>query len=393
MDWMYLIYFLLGMLLFCGAKICRKGEWNEEYTSFGQMKILQGATVLLISFHHMAQKTCAPWHESRYIVHGLDLFVPMGYLFCAVFLFCSGYGLYRSLKTKPGYLKHFIRRRILPVIAAYYLSEIIYLAVRVLMGEKTGALDIIWYLSGLHMANFNAWYIIAIIFFYFVFYFSFRFCRKERTAILLVFAAALLYTAGGALIDHQNDWFMRGEWWYNSIILFPAGLLFAKHEKKITAFFKKGYIVWLILSFAGIFVAYRLSQYLNGSVFGYYGENWGDPLKVLHRLGSCAGEWLVCICYVAFNFLLLMKVKLGNRALVMLGGVTLEFYLMHGIFVELFGYDFLEYTKSLVYIRSVPLYIIAVLACAAAATVLFRLLLKALLKAPLFKVPEDNMVK
>ena len=390
-NYMYLFYFLVGVLLVYGAKICPRGEWNGEYTSLKQMKMLQGATVLCISFHHMAQKTCAPWHEGRYIVHGMDFFVPIGFMLCAVFLFCSGYGLYKSLKTKPDYLEHFVRRRILPLVAAYYLSEIIYTIVRLLMGEKMSALTVVWYLSGLHMANFNTWYIIAIIFFYFVFFLAFRSCKKDGSAIFLVFVVTLLYTYAGAMIDHQENWFMRGEWWYNSILLFPVGLLFAKYESKVTAFFKKGYLLWLILSAAGTVYAFRLSVYLKDKKWGYYGETWGDPLKLWHRLGTCAGEWLACLCFVLFIFLLLMKVRFGNRALALLGGVTLEYYLMHGMFVEMFGYNFLDYLKSIVYIRKVPPYIVVVLACAVAATFVFHWLWKAVLKAPLFRTPSEKM--
>ena len=101
MDWMYLVYFLMGALLLFGAKGFRKKEWNEEYTGLKQTKNLQGIAALGVALHHMAQKTCAPWHSYKYIVHGLDFFVPIGYLFVAVFLFCSGLGLYKSLQTKP----------------------------------------------------------------------------------------------------------------------------------------------------------------------------------------------------------------------------------------------------------------------------------------------------
>ena len=86
---------------------------------------------------------------------------------------------------------------------------------------------------------------------------------------------------------------------------------------------------------------------------------------------SAGLQWLVCIVYVLFCFLLMMKVKIGNKAIAWLGSVTLEFYLMHGIFVELFGYDFLG-LKSIVYIKNVPLYILVVLACAIPATLLFH---------------------
>ena len=111
MDRMYLVYFLLGLLFFFGARLACRNEWNEDYTSLKQTKVMQGITALFIALHHMAQKTCAPWHPTRYTVHGLDVFVPLGYLFVGVFLFCSGLGLYRSLHSKPDYLKGFFRRR------------------------------------------------------------------------------------------------------------------------------------------------------------------------------------------------------------------------------------------------------------------------------------------
>ena len=380
MDWMYLVYFLLGALLFFGAKGCRRKEWNEEYTGLKQTKNLQGIAALGVALHHMAQKTCAPWHSYKYIVHGLDFFVPIGYLFVAVFLFCSGLGLYKSWKTKPDYLHAFPRKRILSMVLAFYLSEIIYTLVRLAVGEKMDTAQILWYLSGFRMANYNAWYQIVIPFFYLAFYLSFRFCRRDGTAIGWVALFTLAYTLLGACLDHQGVGWMRGEWWYNSIIMFPLGMVFGKHEAKITAFLKKGYWFWLALSFAAIFVLYRVSTLACDKWWGYYGENWGDPLKVPHRLGSCVSQWLVCVSFVAFWFLLLMKVHLGNKALSLLGSVTLAFYLIHGMFVDLFGFDFAGVAKSAVYIKNVPLYILAVLACTIPATALFHCLWKGLVK-------------
>ncbi len=371
MDWMYLFYFLFAALLFSGARLMGKGVWNEEYLSLEQTKILRGITALGIVLHHLAQKSCAPWHPSRYVVHGLDPFIPMGYMFVAVFLFCSGIGLYRSSQSKPDYLKGFFHRRILPVMVAFYLSEILYTAIRLLMGEKMDFTTVLWYLSGLHMANWNAWYVIVIPFFYLGFHVSFRFCRRESTAIFWIFLFTLGYTVLGACIDHQNDWWMRGEWWYNSIILFPLGLVFARHEKSITPVLKKGYWFWLILAAAGFFLLFRLSEWLINSFLGYYSA-WNDPLKIVKRLLSAGMQWLVCIFYVALCFLIMLKVRIGNRMLAWLGAVTLDLYLVHGVFVELFGYSFLDLTPSIVYIRNVALYILVVLACTVPSVFLFR---------------------
>ncbi len=378
MDWMYLFYFCLALLIFFGAKSVGRGNWNEEYTSLKQTKILEGITALGIALHHMSQKTCAPWHPVRYVVHGLDPFIPMGYMFVAVFLFCSGMGLYKSCKAKPGYLKGFVRRRILPIVIAFYLSEIVYTVIRLLMGEKMDFTTVLWYLSGLHMANENSWYVIVIPFFYLVFWAAFRFCKREWLAIGWVFLFSLAYATLGAFIDHQSDWWMRGEWWYNSIMLFPIGLVFAKHEQKITRVLKKGYWFWLILAFAGFFLLFQQSEWLINNRLGYYVYGPTVFQKILKRLLSAGTQWVVGLFYVAFCFLLMMKVKLGNKVLAWLGAVTLDFYLIHGMFVEFFGYNFLDLGRSIYYIRNVALYIAAVFAATVPATWLFGTVRKAI---------------
>lgn len=376
---MYLFYFLLGAVIFWGAKCCKRHEWNDEYTSLSQTKILLGIQAILIPLHHMAQKSCAPWHEPRYIVHGLDVFVPVGHLLVAAFFFCSGLGLFKSLKTKKDYLHGFVLKRIVPLIIAFYLSEFIYTGMRLLIGEKMKALDVICYLLGVHMANMNGWYVVAIVLFYFLFHLAFRTCKKENTAILWMFIAAVAYAAGGSFLGHWHEWWMGGEWWYNSIILFPLGLLFAKHEEKITAFFKKAYPVLLPLSVAGTFGLHFLSVWAQ-DVWGYYGEYWNDPLLIPHRLMCCSVQWVLCIFYVLSWFLILLKIKLGNKLLALAGSKTLELYLMHGMFVELFGYDFLEKIPSLHYIKNVPLYILVVFACAIPLTAVYSFVWKKLLK-------------
>ena len=375
MGWIYLFYFSLASLLFFRTSFAGKGAWNEEYTSLKQTRILQGISALGVVLHHMAQKTCASWVPSKYLTHGLEFFLPLGYLFVAVFLFCSGLGLYKSYREKPDYLKNFFSHRILPVIVAFYLSELLYTGIRLLVGEKMNFVRLLWYLSGLHMANTYAWYVIVIPFFYLVFWLAFRFSKRDRTAILWVFLFTLAYTVLGAITDHQDDWWMRGEWWYNSIILFPLGLLFGKTEKQVTSFFRKGYWFWLIFTLIAFLILYRESEYLVNRRWGYYGD-WGDPLKVQHRLLSAGSQWLVCILYVTLWFLLMMKLQIGNKVLALIGSLSLDLYLMHGIFVECFGYRFFDMAKSVLYIRELPLYIAAVTACSFPAALLFRMLRK-----------------
>lgn len=378
MDWTfyltYLVYPLLLVLLLFGAKFYGRGQWNEEWFSLGQTKMVQGFMAVLIMCHHMGQKTCAPWHDSKVIVHGLDLFVPVGYFFVGVFLFCSGFGLYKSWRSKPDYLTGFCRRRILPIMVAFYASEWLFLVARALMGEKMDWQQVLWYVTGAQLANSNGWYVIALPFFYLFFYLAFRLIKRDGWALAATALAIFGYMLLGTFIDH-NNWWMRGEWWYNTAHFFTLGLLFARFEKPVTRVLKKGYWAWLILALVGTYVCFQFSEAAK-NIWGYYGETWHAPDTVQRRWMTLGAEMLASFMFVFAVFLLNLKIRIGNRTLAWLGGVTLELYLVHGLFVDLFGYDFLETCKSLVYIRSVPLYMVTVVACSIPSTILFALVLR-----------------
>ena len=98
-------YIALAVMLFFGVKISKKKTWNEENMSFDQTKSFLGFCAVIICFHHMAQFTCAGWLNPKYIRHGLDIFVTAGYPMVAMFLFCSGYAMYKSAKSKSGFFR------------------------------------------------------------------------------------------------------------------------------------------------------------------------------------------------------------------------------------------------------------------------------------------------
>lgn len=358
----YVYYVVLALILFWGAKVMKRKTWNDAFMSLEQTKALQGFSAICIMFHHISQKTCAPWLNPRYIIHGLDVFVPIGYFFVGIFLFCSGYGLYKSYKTKPDYLKGFCKRRILPLILAFYSTAIIFFVVRLLMGEKMDGLQIFYYLSGLKLCNPNAWYVIAAPFFYLGFFLSFKFCKNEKLACFMTCLVVFIYTLIGTMVNH-NDFWMRGEWWYNSAHFFSIGLLFARHEEGITKHVKRFFPLYVILSFVLIFVLFGVSELAQG-VLSYYGEQFGADHIVLRRWGCLISQMGASCAFVFFVFMLNMKIKIGNRILAFMGTITLEFYLIHGLFIELFGYSFMDIRPSIYYIKNVALFVLVVTVCA-----------------------------
>lgn len=337
MDYIvYIFYPLLLLLLLYGSKLYGKNAWNDDFMSLTQTKAIQGFFAICIMFHHLGQKTCAPWLKEEYIVHGLDFFVPIGYLFVAVFLFCSGYGLYKSYLTKENYLTGFFARRILPLILAFVTTSFFFLYFRMRMGDK-----ITWFahpfsVGGPDLFNTYAWFIFALMVLYIGFYVAFRFCKKEKFAIAVLGIIILLYML-------YCDWWIYGDWWYNTVILFLVGLLFAKYEEKILAEIKKRYMLYVILAILLTVISFMFSE------------------SIINRWGSLMLQMIAATSFVAFVLMLGMKLKVGNRVLTFIGGFTLELYLVHGLFVQLFGYRFIkEEIEPLYYIRNVAVYTLVV---------------------------------
>lgn len=366
----YIYYLVLVIILFWGAKFYKHKTWNDGFMSLSQTKALQGFFAICIMLHHAAQKTCAPWLHPMYIVHGLDVFVPIGYFFVGIFLFCSGYGLYKSYKAKQNYLDGFLKRRILPVILSFYSTGLIFLIVRLLMGEKMDVPQLIFYITGLQLSNPNTWFVIALPIFYLGFYLAFRYIRNEKVALFVTCMVVFVYTLIGTMVDH-NDWWMRGEWWYNSVHFFSIGLLFARHEDAIISKIKKRYVLYVVLAFVSIFVFYKLSVDAL-AIFSYYGENFNADYKVLRRWVCLLSQMVASCAFVFFVFMLGLKIQIGNKVLNFMGTITLEFYLIHGLFVELFGYSFIDLAPSLYYIRNVALFVVVIVVLSIPSAVLLQ---------------------
>lgn len=368
----YSVYVILPIVLLWGAKYAGRGKFNEEFLSLEQTKAFQGFLAICIMLHHIAQKTCASWiqPQSR-IVHGLDIFVDMGFLIVSVFLFFNGYGVYKSFHSKSNYLKGYFKKRILPVVLALYTTTLIFFVVRLLIGEKMDATQMILYLTSIKLCNPNTWYVIVLPFFYLFFYISFKFIKKDGLAVAATTALVIMYMLLGTRINH-NDYWIRGEWWYNCVILFPVGIIFAKFEKKIIPFVQKHYLV-ILFAFLLLYYPIRVGSRMLGNMFGYYGEGWlPQNVIVFNRRITLLGHSILCTWFVMCWLLLGMKVKIGNRFTKFMGTITLEFYLIHGLFVELFGWQFDGGVRSPHHIKYIIVYVLVVFALGVPSAIILK---------------------
>ncbi len=374
-----IVYPVLLFVAFYGSTFFRKGLFNQEWTDLRQSKSLQGLAAVCIVCHHTSQQTCASWLASGNIVHGLDAFIRTGFLFVAVFFFWSGFGLYKSFVNKPDYLKGFFRRRIVPVWVPYAVVCPLFTLLRIfLLGEKMSPLYLVTNLTGLTLGYTFGWYVQTIVIFYGLFAMAFGLCSDRKKAAGVIAAGVAVWTVTGLFVDH-NDWFLRGEWWYNSVLLFPLGIITAQNEEKLFRFFKKNYTPCLIIAFLSSALLITGAHFAE-AYLGYYGETWAPfGLKMEFRLITYLFQALSAVALVWLMMLGAMKIRIGNRVLEFCGNHTLEIYLTHAFPLESLGLLY-NYSAESFFFRRPWLLLLAVLVATFVLSVLLKKICRFLLR-------------
>ena len=99
---------------------------------------------------------------------------------------------------------------------------------------------------------------------------------------------------------------------------------------------------------------------------------WGAPDTILRRRISLLSQIVLTSEFVFCVLLLNMKLKIGNKFLKFMGSITLEFYLIHGLYVELFGWQFDGGVKSPHHIKYVIVYVLVVFALGVPSAILLK---------------------
>lgn len=335
-----LLLFPIGWLLLCiiGAKKpVGQARFFETPFSMDLSSALKGAAATGIILHHLTQNV------TQYGSHPLGpvtFFNEIGILFTSIFFFLSGYGLIRSYISKEDYICSFLQKRLPHVLIPFFVSNVIYyLGLGIYFGylndfyhgHADSALDALVSLSGFLLINTNTWFLVEITILYLLFYLIYTKVKKEDAKLKWMFAASLLLILFSMLLGHDpskagNHWFM-GEWWYNTTILFPIGMLFAQQEQAILTFSQKHYRILAIFSCILFFGLLTAAIYVNHQ-FGYYQEWSGHP-GYGEKLFTLIMQSLACTVFIFTLVLLFMKIKIGNRALSFLGNISLELYIIH----------------------------------------------------------------
>ena len=340
----------LGVLLF-GIKFAPRGTFHEDSFSVGQTRALKGIFALAVMFHHLYSYLLPSFLSLKY-------FRDVGFLMVGGFFLISGYGLMYGVKNKSKYLKGFFVKRILPLILAYYVIDIFYIALKYLtpnMDMETFKFYLKESIFGLQL-----WFVPVMILLYVLFRISFIGHDKRKnkiispvilTSLILVYIALFTYTQHLSIDGRAvNDRY--GCQWNDTVLCFAVGMWYCIVKDKINSFLKKFYypvtVVALVL-FGYLFIkVLRLPPYV-----------WPTAPDYLIIREICA----VMFCLV--TILLSMKVRIGNGLLNFCGDHSYEIYLSHAIFISILRWGTMLFLPGdpIVYVQSDDLFAAGVIIC------------------------------
>ena len=313
---------------------------------------LKGALSLFIVGTHISS-LCQP-DEALLWLRVCNLLTPLALVF---FFFLSGYGLMTQLRlrtlrtptTSPATLwTGWLPRRLWGLTKPFlffYAVALFFLFAGFGFDHIPQALAqlkvnfIIWKV-GIPGPLFVAWYLLELMVLYVFFYFSFRYVRRWGRAVLVLVGLTLLLM----LVAWQVGF---GYYWLRYPLCFSVGVVYAIYERSIYKRVKACRLICL---------AFTL---LLGGVYIWSVQTFpNQPLVLLitsHLAYFALPVMLTALSKVWGATDLFMRRAHGpvGSALMWLGGISLEVYLLHMSFVNFFR-------SPVVYIQSPLLYLVVV---------------------------------
>lgn len=280
------------------------GSIESEYLSRDFSTAIKGIFVITVFNGHLCQYV--ELHQTLIELPYILIEDWIGQCIVACFLFCSGYGIFHSIR-QGGYLyiKQLPRKRIFKVWLHFVLAIVLFILMNLCLGNTYTVLQYVEALFVWFSIGNSTWYIFATISLYFISYLSGQivFSRikneKLRDVLLVVFVGigTLIYVF---IMSHLKD----DSVWYNTVTCFPVGMLYALLQEKIDRWNTK-FWHWLV-SVVLLSVAY-LSLIL-----------WGN-------------YYLRAPVFAILVFVVSMRISINNPILQWIGKHTFSIYILQRI--------------------------------------------------------------
>lgn len=300
-------------------------NYKSDYLTLKNTINLRGIFSLVIIIHHSRART----EVLNDTIIG-SILTAVGYLVVGMFFFLSGYGIRESMTSKEKYRETFFKRRIVPYYADYLVFTVIYLLYSLVVGEKINIITLIKAVIWKENYIYNGWYLNIALIMYLSFQVAFILKKwlKEEKILLIIFVVYCCV----CMMTEQSIIFIQ------SIFGLPMGYCWSVKKKDIDKIINKHFILCFFCSF----VLFDFTLIVG---------NWytvGFLQLVVRAISVCFFDFFVICC--------LMIVQIQNKFTTFLGNISLELYVIHGIWVEIFD-------QKIVSLFGVCSYFIKVIIC------------------------------
>jgi len=297
----YLI--LLAVISLIGIRLNNSGD--NRYLDKEHSTSLKGIFVAIILLSHFNQYITIEQNLFNYPY--LLFFERIGQLMVTPFLFFSGYGVMLSIDRKKGYLKSFLKNRVLKTLIQFDLAVVLYYLMNLAMGIHYDVNPLLVLIGWDSIGNSN-WYIFVLLCLYVATYLMFTLFKNRKrlfqlTALTIVSLMMILLLAQ-----------VRSDYWYNTIPAYVLGVWYYCYKDVANKVLNNNYFVVLILSLL-------LTAGLN--IIGYRGFHTADVIN----------SAVFCILLLVLTF----KLEISNRIIGTLGNYVFEVYILQRIPYTVFG--------------------------------------------------------
>lgn len=261
-------------------------------------------------------------------------FQAAGYLSVAMFFFLSGFGLMISYKTKgQAYIRSMPKSKIIPFYCIILLVTSGYLILSICLGKEITLSLLIHSLTFGKTVIGNGWYLqVQLLLYIFVFVVLRLFRKSLKIQILLVAVLVLVLAVVLYLLKFSTTW-------YESVFAFIFGLLWSLYKEKIDKYLSsnKIYIYILIICFFSFGIFVLGSALLSGGMIKLF-------LKAISS-----------ILFVVLSVVTCYKISVCNAVSIFLGKISLEIYVVQGLFISLYHSEIINIENPYIFILLVVL--------------------------------------
>ncbi len=290
-----LIFGMIPLLLSIRSYVWGKGGY--AFLNRTNMEVVKGLSILLVIFQSLCERLAEPSLVTTWISKS-------GVLGVTLFLFCCGFESMTQYMSNRRYLRGFLIYQVIRSVFVFLVCNMIGALVNIFVGGHDGFMDVFRDTMMLRFADgTSAWLIGALLYFYVVFYVSYR--TKYKMNLLLWMS--VVYIGLSSLVG----------WNISVAFCFFIGAFFAEYKKYLFHFIRKylsGLFIGSLLTFSSAYVLY---------------------LKGFSFIAP-----LLSYLFLVFVLCVLMKLQCRSRVLALIGQGAIELYLIHELLLVLvLGYS------------------------------------------------------